>query len=159
MARTWQQYPHEIVIKFPLEGEVTITVTERAHIYVNMKRLVVRGVEHYGSMHLHAKDGWGLETSNTNPVGSRSLYLKQVRDLKDSSEAARKAVVDCIIPQVRGWVACNRSVLEEAERCHLNNLAHSAEKELQKALAEVRRLQSVIGGLDRDLHTLGEVKP
>lgn len=109
--------------------------------------LVAHGVTVWGSMHLHLhQDGlFGLGPDNGEPP-YHYLYLSRGMGA-DASPAARKLVLNTVLPLVQQWVNSNTEILGEAEKtdrakrvARLRNLIAEHERAITLLQAEVGAL-------------------
>lgn len=164
------QGPFKIETKI---GNVWITATQGDHIYVdfgsnlvaeegpeNCSRrgpVTVRGVKYSGSLHLFL---WPADGSfhlgrqgETSYKCSLALYMSKLsaRNYADSypTDAAKRAVVEVVVPLVDAWVKANAPVLEAAEREH-------KQREREKRQQEISELRAKIADLEKEIKALEE---
>lgn len=153
-------YPKDIPLRTKI-GTVALTATEADHIYVEFVDVAVNGVKLNGSLHLN-RYGDSFSPYRRDPARSDAysthIALSASKPWSngggDASDAARRKIVDVLVPAVNAWVKDNARIFHDAEAAHLNNKADALDTEIAEAEKKLADLKAKRADLQASMEAL-----
>lgn len=158
-------------------GPVEVTIAQGNHCYVNLKSMVVSGVEYNGSIHMYLWDDstwtYGQQYVMRKSYGGteervlasqysrkqsvwirRSDWLSRKSGEDGPSDSAFNVIVASVVVAVASYLNRHTHKLHDADIEHVGMLLDSAEREVNTAMAHLQALNEEYAKLEAQLSAL-----
>ncbi len=148
-------------ITVPKLGDMTLTPTEKDHIYLTCDKATIRGVDWRFTCHFYrwADGKFHIGREQDSSYNQRdSLWSRKLNDpnhnFEQFTEAAKKAVEQPIIDAVNNWAANNAQASDDAEAEYLANAKENRMELIQKYTSAMAEIMKEVTRIEAGEHLL-----